>query len=620
MAIEQNTFDSASVSLDQENFGKIPESQFDTAMAKKMQEDIAESLTPEDIKPSDANKVDVQLQGNIAVNLRKKDLFTGDLSTFEDPDAESASDKIDAIFKSSSPFTTDPTKFSNVGRGTGPDAVLKPVGISGKTAEEELAEKADELDPDTPPPMGELDLQQLVDPAKRYAIKGYESIRDYFGFGPDYAGQAMQTVPSVFGQGYNLAKYGTQFKTGLGTTTAQSSVGLSGAPPSSLAAYSTAATPQLGSGVTAAGTFAGTGYGSLQPNYTGLGTSSATAAATRLGGPGVNPLGQPMYGSSAAKSGPWGTLGTLLSVYGIADSAQKGDWFGAGTSFMTLVNPTTAVPLAALTAVKFALGAWMGSKKPKPAFGGAEFKTSKNSLMATRGWGYNAYNKAAGQAMVASVADYVNSYTKHFNLQFNGTRWADAIKNDPKMNRYDTTNDSGYADPSVLSRKIFETKGLITGTPSVGGVPITSQEDYQAKVENFNKWYKETALERGGLVDAKRVGINQQLSNEWTEVPFASRKEVTAPGGGQYTTRTVGATGRGGQGGVQQAGYWVGAGRGTQGTWVPAPQNVSVVQDYYKGSYGVAYDQWTEDATPYDMIYKNLVGKFPRGSGGTNYG
>ncbi len=82
MAIEPNTFDSASVSLDQENFGKIPESQFDTAMASKMQEDIADSLTPEDIKPSDANKVDVQLQGNIAVNLRKKDLFTGDLSTF----------------------------------------------------------------------------------------------------------------------------------------------------------------------------------------------------------------------------------------------------------------------------------------------------------------------------------------------------------------------------------------------------------------------------------------------------------------------------------------------------------------------------------------------------------
>ena len=165
MAIEQNAFDSASVSLDQENFGKIPESQFDTAMASKMQEDIAESLTPEDIKPSDANKVDVQLQGNIAVNLRKKDLFTGDLSSFEEPDAESASDKIDAVFKSSSPFTTDPTRLDLSGRNTGPDAVLKPVGISGKTAEEELAEAA-EGDPDTPPPIGELDFSQLSDPAK----------------------------------------------------------------------------------------------------------------------------------------------------------------------------------------------------------------------------------------------------------------------------------------------------------------------------------------------------------------------------------------------------------------------------------------------------------------------
>lgn len=583
-------------------------------------EAVAKSVTPDEIKPSDANIIDEKTQAEISLKLDPLPLAGFDKTALDLEDSKSLVDSLQTRY---SPFSTyGDRQPTTKGASTDPLtlAYTDPEEIDlSKKAEEKLKDSMNDYDAD---PYFEPDIDALYDKAygtaKDYAYQGIDYLKNLYGT------YTPRSAPGINPLGQPM--YGST-RLGLGH-------GIS---------------PAATSGASAPMGFAGTGYGSLQPTsavqqaqqavaalgpqapqwanqatlgqisgggYGGL-TSSTAVGATRLAtsGPGVNTLGQPMYGSSAAKSGPWGTLGTLLSAYSVYDSAQKGDLFGAGTSLMTLINPTTALPMAALHAVKFALGAWSASKRPKPAFGGAEFKASKNSLMATGGYGYNAYNKAAGQAMVASVADYVNSYTKHFNLQFNGTRWADAIADDPRMNRYDTMNESGYADPSVLSRKIFETQGLITGTPSVGGVPITSQEDYQAKVENFNKWYKETALERGGLVDAKRVGINQQLSNEWTKVPFAESKAATPSGGGQYTTRQVGG-GRGG-GGTTQTGYWKQSYHGQ--TWVPAPQNVSVEQTYH-GSVATALREWEEDATPYDMIYKNLVGKFPRGRGGTYYG
>ena len=183
-------------------------------------------------------------------------------------------------------------------------------------------------------------------------------------------------------------------------------------------------------------------------------------------------------------------------------------------------------------------------------------------------------------------------------------------------------NDSGYNDPSVLSRKIFETKGLITGTPTYNGQPITSQEDYKAKMEEFNEYYKKTALERGGLVDAEAVGINTPLSNEYDKITFKVSNQVGGGGTGrQYTQRTTGG-GRGGSGGTTQTGYWQTTGGGGRGggnrVWVPAAPNVVVDSSPYGSSaYAISYRY--EDATPYDMLYRNLVGNFNRGQGGTYY-
>jgi len=150
-------------------------------------------------------------------------------------------------------------------------------------------------------------------------------------------------------------------------------------------------------------------------------------------------------------------------------------------------------------------------------------------------------------------------------------------------------------------------------------MPIASQQDYETKLASFNEWYQKTALERGGLVDAERVGIDpNSLSNEYKQINFSSAKETAPPsGGGQYTTRTVGG-GRGG-GGTTQTGYYVGGGRGGSRRWVPAPSNVTVQQGY-SGSAATVTSTWQEDATPYDMLYRNLVGRFGRGQGGTYYG
>jgi hypothetical protein len=626
MAIDtKNPFESVVTDLDVVG---VQPGTFDQALEIASQEQIAKSIKPSIDTEVPEIKIDVPEMAQISVKRSPLELQTVDLLAKKDPDAKSATDMLAAQSNVNLPempiFANELAEY----RKTATSTDISKISSPGKAAEE-VEDKT--IEPDMPNFGVEPDLDALYDAglqkAKEYGKEGINYIRELYQdtFGPDYAGQAMQTVPSALGQGYNLARYGTEFQTGLGTTTAQSSVGLSGAPPASLGAYSTAAIPQLGSGLRAAGTFAGTGYGALQPTYGGLSSSVATGASQlATSGPGVNALGQPMYGSTAAKSSGASLFGQAASIYGIYDGIKNKDYFSAGTALITLLNPATAIPMAIMNAAKMLFGAWSASNRPKPKFGGAEFKAEKNRLTATGGYGYNGYQPSAGQATVASISDYVNTYVKTFGLQFNGTRWAKAIEADPRLNRYDTMNDSGYNDPSVLSRKIFETDGLITGTPTYNGQPITSQEDYKAKMEEFNEYYKKTALERGGLVDAKAVGINTPLSNEYDKITFKVSNQVGGGGTGrQYTTRTTGG-GRGG-GGTTQTGYWQTTGGGGRGTpnrvWVPAKSNV-VVQSGGRGTgssdaYAISYRY--EDATPFDMLYKNLVGNFNRGQGGTYY-
>jgi len=618
MALPKNPFDASVTDLD--TVGVAP-TEFDIALSDQIREDTAKSLTPDPVEVSDANIVDVEAQGNISVKRDPLTLQTFDLLNKTDPDAKSDTDilgfDVDEAADIAVPNFAQP---ENIHRGTGPTTKLPNIDASGKpeeATEEEL--------PDQVPDFGvEPDIdalyEKIQDKALDYGSQGLTYLRNLYGtYAPRSAAGINQLGQPMYGSTRLGLFHGIS---PTATSGASAPMGMAGMGYGSLqtpnavqqAQQAVAAlgpqAPQFANQAML-GQISGGGYG-------GLSSSVATGASQlATSGAGVNAFGQPMYGSTAAKSSGASVFGQAASIYGIYDGIKNKDYFSAGTALITLLNPATAIPMAVLHGAKMLFGAFSASKRPKPKFGGAEFKAEKNRLMATEGYGYNGYQPSAGKATVASIADYVNTYVKAFGLQFNGTRWAKAIEADPRLNRYDTMDDSGYRDPSVLARKIFETDGLITGTPTYFGQPITSQEDYKAKMEEFNDYYKKTALERGGLVDAAAVGINPDtLSNEHDKITFKTVSQVSAPGGQNYTTRITGG-GRGG-GGTTQAGYWKHSYYGS--TWVPAPANVQVTPaGYNTGSSGYTESYRYEDATPFDMLYKNLVGNFNRGQGGTYY-
>jgi len=584
MAIDSdNEFDSSVVSLDNPNIG-VPLGALSGSVGQAEQEAVAKSVTPDVIDPSAANIINEQEQAEISVDLDALPLSGFDKTSAKTEDPSSLSDMLKSKIN---PFRIFDSIQNTVNASSDPlTLALGETGsmdLSGtkKSAIEEAKDNMDAYGAD--PYMGDTGLGTLASEGYDYAKgKAGQLYNDYIA--DAYAGQNTITTstpygPSpvggaaAFGSGVNLATYATPFSTSLAgqagrifnsagsNFASQASIGLSSAPPASLA---------------------------------GQGAGNVAASSGRS------------------------IFGTAASIYGIYDGIKNKDYFSAGTSLMMLINPATAVPIAILQGVKMLMGAWSASKRPKPRFGGAEFKATKNSLEATSGWGYNGYQPSAGQATVASVSDYVNSYTKAFGLNFNGNRWADAIAADPKMNRYDSTDESGYRDPTVLTRKIFETDGLITGNPTYNGQAITSQEDYQKKMGEFNDWYKKTALENGGLVDKVRAGVTQDLSNEYKQLTFKNSTQVGGAGTGKnYTTKITGGNRSGG--GTQQTGYYEpGVGR-NPGKWVPAASNVVTESTYSGGNKAYAINYSYEDATPFDMLYRNLVGKFNRGQGGTNY-
>lgn len=264
---------------------------------------------------------------------------------------------------------------------------------------------------------------------------------------------------------------------------------------------------------------------------------------------------------------------------GIPERDQDKISVGLDAAALYSGNPAVITAAAFWKAATF-FGDWFmhGRRgKPKYAKGGADLKSEKGKLMTTAGYGYNNYKLGAGQAGAASAADYVNSYVSYFGLTFNSKKWNQYVAKDSRMGRYDTENMSGFRDPTVLIRKALESKGVITGNPSVNGVPITNQDDYMAKMKEFNKWYKKTAADRGGLVDAKSAGINQPLSRD--NVPNKIYEKV-------------------------------------QGA--PDPNSP---RDYHgrPTEYFTSMREIETVENPYDILYYNLVGQFNRGHGGTGY-
>ena len=261
---------------------------------------------------------------------------------------------------------------------------------------------------------------------------------------------------------------------------------------------------------------AGTGYGaltggaaavgrsaaSMQAGWAGYGTQTGTQAGAQAGAE----AGAAGWGASSAKA--LGQLASVWSIYQGIKAGGRGYVDAAMAGAVLASGGTLAIPVAIIQGLSTLFGMSRRGKQKIP-FGGADLQASQGKLQATGGFGYNNYNVKAGQAGAASAADYVNTVTRYFGLGFSANKWNQAVKDDPRMGRYDTMNDSGYADPSVLIRKVFETPGIISGNPSVGGVPITSQEQYEQAMKTFNEHYTKTAMERGGLYHADLASSDQ---------------------------------------------------------------------------------------------------------------
>ena len=319
--------------------------------------------------------------------------------------------------------------------------------------------------------------------------------------------------------------------------------------------------------------------------------------------------------------------GKALAIYNVVKVFRDEDAggqakFNAIASAAVTLAESPAWPLMVIQGLQ-TLFAYAKSRrgKPKFAFGGADIVTEGGHLKATKGYGYNNYNVKAGQAGAASFADYINTMTDHFGQTFYGPAWKQAVAANPRMGRYDTRNLSGYADLSTLIRLTMEAPGVIQGAPKVNGQSITTQDQYEKAIIDFNKHYQEKAIERGGLYRAdlaasdqvdfsnlKREGVPDQI-NFAQQHTAQERKNMQ-----ELTTRSWSTGYSSTETGV---GHWKPGGRAGP-TWVPYSGPTHTPQG--PGNAPIPIKLWDEDVTsPYDILYYNLVGKFNRGSGGTGY-
>ena len=317
--------------------------------------------------------------------------------------------------------------------------------------------------------------------------------------------------------------------------------------------------------------------------------------------------------------------GNALAIYNVVDVFSKdakgpAKFNAIASAANLLLKGGMGWPLAIVQGL-MTMFAFARSRKGKPkfAFGGADIITEGGRLKSTKGYGYNNYNVKAGQAGAASFADYINTMTDHFGQTFYGPAWKQAVAANPRMGRYDTRNLSGYSDISTLIRLTMEAPGVIQGAPKINGQPITTQDQYEKAIIDFNKHYQEKAIERGGLYRAdlaasdqvdfsnlKREGVPDQINfaQQLQGEELKSHRELT--------TKTLP-----GPEGKRQVGHWKPGGRAGP-TWVPYSGPTYTPQG--PTSAPIPIKEWTEDVTsPYDVLYYNLMGKFNRGSGGTGY-
>ena len=378
---------------------------------------------------------------------------------------------------------------------------------------------------------GTIDEEEILPPSGDRPIglgeleSGYDAGKDIYNMfnRQQYAGENTITAsPSAAGQylgsGVNLATYGMGFSTGLGTTATQGSIGLSSAPPASLA---------------------------------GQGTGVTTTATT---------------GSTGSAIPSWGdTLkvgAQIAQIYGIQQAFASGTAEGkvSGTlQTAALINPTLAPFVAGYEAIKLltgwgGIGKWFRGGGYKHPMGGVEFRLTSQAIMdknktetnkigmpsdadqtawlnagnplfdeavendtlrltAPYSWGYNGFPHPEVKKQAEKQIDYLYSFADRYGLDVNEETFIKAATGSGGFQKHKPSGDRGV---SVLERidsigngsetanqwlrEVFEYTGpngekIVSGTPRSQNINqqsglydgFTTQEDFEADVEKFSQ-------------------------------------------------------------------------------------------------------------------------------------
>ena len=443
---------------------------------------------------------------------------------------------VDAQLQSLGPFGSDVASITaempqRTGIGVSNVPAIAPYERGGSSTMEAGTIDEEEL---APPPSGSIDLGEYK--------KTYDAGKEiYYSFdNPSYGGEnTITTSPSsqygaYAGAGVNLSTYTKPFSTGLGTTATQSSIGLSSAPPASLAgAASLSGAATAGTGYLA--NMGSKGYGAT----VGAGGSAATAGATWSG---------------ALKVGS-----QLLQIYSIKQAFDSGTAEGkvSGTlQTAALLNPALAPYVALYEGIKMltgwgGFGKWMRGGGYKHPMGGVEFRLTSQDIIdknngvpsdtdqtawlnagnpefdkavendtlritAPYSWGYNGYDPSHVQGQAQKQIDYLYAFADRYNVDINEETFIKAATGSGGFKKYKPTGDrapgtnhsileridsvgNGSSTANQWLREVFEYTGpngekIVSGTPSSNNINVNtglkdgfaSQQDFENDITEFS--------------------------------------------------------------------------------------------------------------------------------------
>jgi hypothetical protein len=332
---------------------------------------------------------------------------------------------------------------------------------------------------------------------------GESTYNQMFGTEPAYTGQnTITTSPSsaygaYAGAGVNLSTYTKPFATGLGTTAAQSSIGLSSAPPASLA-------------------------------------GSAGAPAT----------------AGANWGGAFKTGAQLLQIYSIKQAFDSGTSEGkvSGTLQIAAMIYKPIAPYVALyEGIKMltgwgGIGKWFPGGGYKHPMGGVEFRLGTEAgitsdgdnskfkypgaddydqliaddslrIVAPYSWGYNEFPHPELKKQAQKQIDYLYAFSDRYNVDINEDVFIKAARGSGGFEKYKPSGDrqvsvleridsieNGSTTANQWLREVFEYTGpngekIVSGTPTSNNINVVtglkdgfaSQEDFENDITKFSQ-------------------------------------------------------------------------------------------------------------------------------------